>query len=242
MTLRVNAVQRFCLHDGPGIRTTVFLQGCPLRCRWCHNPETQPADSDMARQVEAVDLAVELERDARYWRGSGGGVTLSGGEPLAQADAVLELAARLRERGHHVAVDTSGHGDPADVRRLAECVDLWLWDIKTLDVAKHREATGVDPGPGLDNLAWVLANTSTPVVVRIPLIADVNASPEEMGAMAAWLNARPRTVDVELLPGHSHGVRRGARLKVAVDAADVRRAVLALTDAGLSVLNGGGDT
>ena len=238
MAIRVNAIQRFCLHDGPGIRTVVFLQGCPLRCWWCHNPETQPSRSPDAREMGITELAAELERDARYWERSGGGVTLSGGEPLAQADATDELVGRLSAHRHHTAIDTSGHGDAEDVERLSRHVSLWLWDVKTLDPARYREATGGEPGLPLANLAWVLGRSDVPVVVRVPLIADFNASREDLAAIAAWLNNQPRKADVELLPGHSHPRRAGGAgsRRVTVDPAQYRRAVDIMEGAGLHVV------
>ncbi len=206
MKIRVNRVQRCCLHDGPGIRTTVFLQGCPLRCWWCHNPETRAAGPAAGtREVETRVLLEELERDADYWKESGGGVTLSGGEPLAQAAAVLELSGALRKNDRHVAIDTCGSGRPDDVRVLNSLEPLWLWDLKAVTPELAAAGTGEDPAQSLANLAWLLDESETSVAVRVPLIAGFNSDRGELERMSEWLLARGRQVPVEILPGHGHG-------------------------------------
>jgi pyruvate formate lyase activating enzyme len=206
--LRVNRIQRFSLHDGPGIRTTVFVQGCPVHCWWCHNPETWAENSASMRAVIRKELVAELERDALYWRESGGGVTISGGEPLAQAEAVGALLEVLKENGHQTAVDTSGMGEAENVRLLDKYTDLWLWDVKTVNPQRLVPAEGGSYEVALDSLSWLLAEADTAVVVRVPLIAGFNASAGEMEALAEWLSSRKRRVDVEVLPGHSHGVAK----------------------------------
>jgi pyruvate formate lyase activating enzyme len=229
MSICVNNIQRFSLHDGPGIRTTVFLQGCPLRCWWCHNPETREADGAAAREIEIPELVAELERDAPYWAESGGGVTLSGGEPLAQAAAALALTEALRGRGGHVALDTCGVGSDEDVRALGAVASLWLWDIKAVSPDLARRGTGNDLSAALDNLTRVLDATGTPVIVRVPLIAGFNAERGELEAMAEWLAARRRRVPVEILPGHRHGVAdeglRSGRVAPSPEEVELARAV-----------------
>jgi len=210
-TLLVNRIQRFCLHDGPGIRTTVFVQGCPLNCWWCQNPETRPSDDPDAMAYESRALAVLLERDARYWRRSGGGVTVSGGEPLSQPDGLEELAAGLRSRGHHVTVDTSGSAELEVVRRLAPLVDLWLWDVKAVDLKVYRTQTGRDVTQSLANLAWLLDGTAS-VIVRVPLIEQFNVNETELQRIAGWLLQQRRQVEVQPLPGHTIGMRRHRRI------------------------------
>jgi len=237
--LRVNRVQRFCLHDGPGIRTTVFLQGCPLRCWWCHNPETLAADSPRASAVGPDALLADLARDAAYWAESGGGITLSGGEPLAQADAVAGLLQSAKDSGYHAAVDTSGAGAPDAVRRLAPHVALWLWDLKAVSPRLAAEGTGGDLRDSLDNLAWVLGETQTPVWLRLPLIRSFNTSEAELAAIGAWVAAQPRVPPVQVLPGHSHGAAkheaRDPDERIVPSPDDLDRAVRVLTGRGLHV-------
>ncbi len=204
-TLRVHNIQRFCLHDGPGIRTTVFLQGCSLRCWWCHNPNSRPIDDPAATVWSLPALAKEIERDARFWRASGGGVTLSGGEPLLQAEGVEAFMTLLGRGGHHRVIQTAGCVALAKVQAVAPQVDLWLWDIKSVDAQTFRSGTGGSVNQTLDNLLWVLNATATPVRVRVPVIAGFNDAPTEARRIADWLAALPRPVDIELLQGHDLG-------------------------------------
>jgi pyruvate formate lyase activating enzyme len=202
MQILVNKIQRCCLHDGPGVRTCVFVQGCPLRCRWCHNPETQPVANPDATAYDIPRLVSVLERDARYWGRSGGGVTISGGEPLAQVEPLRALLIALGMYRHHRAVETSGVGTPDDFDRVASHVDLWLWDVKAVTPDLYREGTGGDAEPALANLAFILAETDKPVVVRVPLIPDFNTNEWELSIIAEWLTGQARWPEVEVLPGH----------------------------------------
>jgi pyruvate formate lyase activating enzyme len=136
-------IQRFSIHDGPGIRTTVFLKGCPLSCLWCHNPESQ-----------------ETGKDVTFYEHSGGGMTVSGGEPMLQFEFARDLLAGARAAGLHTCMETCGYA--AQERMLALCplVDLFLYDIKETDDARHREFTGVSNQPILANLAALERRTA----------------------------------------------------------------------------------
>ena len=240
MELLVNRIQRYCLHDGPGIRTTVFLQGCPIRCWWCHNPETRAKTSADARLYEVTELAPVLERDARYWARSGGGVTASGGEPLQQAAGLQALLRLLGSRGHHRAVETSGAADSGDVRRIAPHVDLWLWDVKAVSPGTYRKGTGGEVNGPLSNLSWVLKSTETPVTVRVPLIPDFNLDEVELQRIALWLKNQSRLVETELLPGHSCGSNKGSagsgQKSISVDSQSLEHARSLFEKNGIPVL------
>lgn len=232
MKLRVSHIQRFSLHDGPGIRTTVFCQGCGLRCWWCHNPQAQPVDAADAIDWPIEVLIDELERDARYWAASGGGVTVSGGEPLMQAEAVGQLLAELGRRGHHRSVDTCGAASLEAVKRVAPGVDLWLWDVKSMDAAALREATGGDRDRVLANLAWVLGETATPVRARVPVIRGFNDTAEALRPITEWLDGQPRGVTIEPLAGHDTGRGEAAgQRSAAIDATRFRAAAAVLSGA-----------
>ncbi len=214
LTLRVQRIQRFCLHDGPGIRTTVFAQGCGLRCWWCHNPQTHPPRGAGSRGWPIGALADELERDRRFFDRSGGGVTLCGGEPLLQPDAAAALLAELGRRGVHRTIDTAGHAPRRAVEQAAPHADLWLWDIKHTDADRFFRGTGGDVRRPLDNLRWLLRNYATPVRVRVPVIAGFNDDPEAISGIGDLLASLPRAVEMELLRGHDTGrdpQARGAR-------------------------------
>ncbi|MEN6405071.1 MAG: radical SAM protein [Thermoguttaceae bacterium] len=200
-------IREFAVHDGPGIRTTVCLKGCPLRCSWCHNPEGISSSPQTLTGVAGVRtagqwfdsdrLAVLLNRQADVLRSGHGGVTFSGGEPLAQAAFVAEVIERLDRL--HTVLDTSGYGDEADFRRLAAMVDLVLFDLKLMDPVLHRRYTGCDNAPILRNFER-LSTLSTPYIVRVPMTPGVTDARANLTAMAEFLRDRPNLQRVELLP------------------------------------------
>ncbi|MBN2449845.1 MAG: radical SAM protein [Lentisphaeria bacterium] len=206
MTGTVFDIKEFALFDGPGIRTTVFLKGCPLRCAWCHNPEgLAPGPEPMVGAggtrlvgtvMDAVALAERLNRQAAVLRQGEGGVTFSGGEPLLQAAFVEEVLRRLV--GIHTALDTCGYGDSAAFERLAGRCDLVLYDLKLMDAEAHRRYTGVDNRLILRNLE-LLGNSGRPCVVRVPLVPGVTDTPDNLGAVAEAARCVRGLVRVELM-------------------------------------------
>ena len=153
-------IREFSLHDGPGIRTTVFLKGCPLRCSWCHNPEgwvrdpqiihSQVGERLIGKNYTSGELAALLNDQAEILRTNEGGVTFSGGEPLEEADFIAEVCDALDDL--HVVFDTSGYGAESAIRLVAEKVDLFYYDLKLMDATAHRQFTGVDNAQILANL------------------------------------------------------------------------------------------
>jgi len=200
-------VREFTIHDGPGIRTTVFLKGCPLACAWCHNPEgldTAPqvmrsstGDRMVGRRYEAAELAELLSRQASILASNEGGVTFSGGEPLAQARFVAEVIDLLPSV--HIVLDTSGFGSKDAFVALAQRADLVYFDLKVMDPVAHRRWTGHDNAPILRNLAR-LADLRRPFVARVPLVPGVTDTSENLTAIAAVVASQPTLVRVELLP------------------------------------------
>src|SRR5271157_2808270 len=166
-------IREFAVHDGPGIRTTVFLKGCPLACTWCHNPEGQsvepqvirsPAGERLAGTVySAAELAGYLNLQAEILRNNEGGVTFSGGEPLFQPDFVAEVIDLLENI--HVVLDTSGYGSEKDFRSLLDRSDLIFFDLKLIDRRMHRQYTGRDNDLILNNLK-MMSGSSKPFVIR----------------------------------------------------------------------------
>lgn len=233
-------IREFSLFDGPGIRTTVFLKGCPLRCVWCHNPEGQAFAPQLlynARQcthcgacekvcvhekcvacgacakvcafrarrlcgfeMDEKTLTEKLLRNADVFR-QGGGVTFSGGEPLAQADFVHAVSARLKGHSVHVAIETSGYVSEENYRKGIALADLVFQDWKHPDPEAHRRYTGGDLEIVLKNMA-ILDESGKPFVIRVPLIPGVNDSPACMEAFAKKLENRPNLLRVEMLPYH----------------------------------------
>jgi pyruvate formate lyase activating enzyme len=200
-------IREFAVHDGPGIRTTVFMKGCPLRCSWCHNPEGISPEPQtvvgaagsrlVGRRYSSAELATILNGQAAILRSNEGGVTFSGGEPLLQAAFVAEVVDQLDDT--HVLLDTSGYGSDESFRLLIERVDLVFFDLKVMDPAEHRRHTGQDNGPILRNLK-TLAAAGVPYVVRVPLVPGVTDSDKNLTAIAEAVQGSAGLVRVELLP------------------------------------------
>ena len=236
---RISAVQRCSIHDGPGIRTTVFLKGCPLRCRWCHNPETQSGAPELlfyrtrcrgcgacraycaraftpectrcgrcaavcpahARERNGYDASVGellpvLLADRAFYETSGGGVTVSGGEPLAQPEFCRALLFRLQEAGVHTALETAGDAPWETLASLLGAADLVLFDLKCIDGTLHRRLTGVPNDRNLANAARLRDGAPCEVIFRMPVVPGENDAEAE----AACAFAAPRRV--ELLAYH----------------------------------------
>lgn len=203
------SIEEFALNDGPGIRTTVFLKGCPLRCAWCHNPEgwtrepqwlTKKGRKELCGyEISSGELAKRILRDTDLYRDSHGGVTFTGGEPLAQADFLAEVMDMLP--GVHKAVETSGFAPESVFRTILGRADLILFDIKHTDPLQHKRYTGSDNAPILRNLQ-ILIESGKAFVARIPLIPGVNDSRENMEATAALLQGAEGLQRVELLRYH----------------------------------------
>lgn len=255
MNGRIFDIQRFSIHDGPGVRTTVFLKGCPLRCLWCGNPESigpgpalsyvpercigcracvdvcadqalslrpatgrvaldrgrctrcgkcPPACDPKALEMVGRDAAVGevmavVLRDRHYYSSSGGGLTLSGGEPLFQPEFAEQLLYEARTEGLHCAVETSGYADGEVVGRIAPLVDLWLFDYKETDPMLHVKYTSVPRTPIVENLRRLHAQGAT-ILLRCPMVPGHNARPEHLDGIAAIAGEMPKLVGVELLP------------------------------------------
>jgi len=200
-------IREFTVHDGPGIRTTVFLKGCPLRCNWCHNPEGQSSQPQQmsspagTRLVGAAyspqQLAGLLNRQSVIFLPNEGGVTFSGGEPLMQADFVLEVIARLKPMP--ILLDTSGCGDERDLRRLLDRVHLVYYDLKLMDEASHLHYTGRSNRLILSNLK-IVSGSGVPFVIRVPLVPGVTDTEANFAAIAQAVQGLPGLVRVDLLP------------------------------------------
>lgn len=202
MTGQIFNIQKYALHDGPGIRTTVFFKGCPLACPWCHNPESIQVEQEMtfnqakcigcnmcddftkpdpcpsealqfvSKSYTVEELMSEIMKDHVFYEQSQGGVTFSGGEPLLQSDFLLEVLKRCKEADIHTCVDTSGFVSWDTFKPLLAYVDLFLYDIKHTDGDVHKRLTGVSNQLILENFKKLIKTND--VYIRIPLIAGVN--------------------------------------------------------------------
>ncbi|MDP6847260.1 MAG: radical SAM protein [Kiritimatiellia bacterium] len=205
-------IKRFAVHDGPGIRTTVFLKGCPLSCSWCHNPESQGAGIEtldgpggsivVGRAITVDEVVTEVERDTVFFDESGGGVTFSGGEPLAQHEFLLTALERCGDLDIHRAVDTCGHAPREVLLKVAELADLVLYDLKIADNAGHSEHTGVDTVTIQENLG-ALCDTGVAMEIRIPVVPEITTVPGNLDALGAVVKSLTRPIPVRLLPYHS---------------------------------------
>lgn len=208
----VYKAERFCTHDGPGIRTLLYFRGCPLNCLWCCNPESRIRDSfpgegellEWSRPVGVGDLVELACRDLAYYRASGGGVTLTGGEALAQPGFAAGLLAGLRERGVHTAMETSGYASEEALGLALPHLDLMLLDIKHMDAERHRSLTGRGNGRILDNARRV-HDLGIPLVIRLPLVPGCNDGEANLHALGAFVrDSLPRVRTVCVLGYHNY--------------------------------------
>lgn len=221
-------IKRYALHDGPGIRTTVFLKGCPLRCPWCHNPEGQQPEIETIRlsashnngadeyepvgwRISADDLLAEIEKDRIFFDTSGGGVTFSGGEPLFQAEFLTQMLISCQARGIHTVVDTSGYASLTTIQQAAEHTDLFLFDLKLVNPESHLRHTGCSNQSILENLKW-LDQAGKAVIVRFPLVPGVTDGSRNIAAMAKLLADLSALHQVDILPFHRAGSGKYHRL------------------------------
>lgn len=216
-------IRRYSVHDGPGIRTTVFLKGCPMRCSWCHNPESirknpQPIrrtrtldgwkreyEETVGRWMSSEEVMDVILKDRLFYDESGGGVTFSGGEPLFQPDFLLEMLQMCRDHGIHTTVDTSGYAQKEVFLSVAEKADLLLFDFKTPDDHMHKKHTGVGNQKIMHNLESLTGN-GPELVIRIPVISDFNNNMTHMKQIGdRLLNIPAKVKSVDLLPFHRLG-------------------------------------
>jgi len=266
VTGRIFDIKRYSIHDGPGIRTTIFLKGCSLGCLWCHNPESVAAGPELmhwparcakchacvkacpigaiaadaagavhidrekcdlcgkcaeaclydalqivGREVSVDEVLAEAEKDRVFYEQSGGGVTLSGGDPAVQSAFAEALLDGCRARGLRTAVDTAGFTTNGTLDRLASKTDLILFDLKLMDDARHREFTGVSNVLILNNLER-LAAAGPEIWVRIPLVRGVNDGDDNIRRTIAFLKKLKTVRRVGLLPYHAGGLDKAARI------------------------------
>jgi pyruvate formate lyase activating enzyme len=249
-------IHRSSLHDGPGIRTTVFLKGCPLRCQWCHNPESVSPSQELAfyrdrcilcgscvdacpnhvhkiaddyhsldrtlcrlsgscveacryealaitgKSMSVAEVMEVVMRDKAYYDASGGGLTLSGGEPMFQFDFTLSLLKMAKASGIHTCLDTCGYAPPDQFREILSFTDLFLYDIKATDSDLHRQITGVPNDLILQNLDW-LYNHGAAIELRCPLVPSNNDQPQHLEKLRELRLKYPNIRALTLMPWHN---------------------------------------
>lgn len=202
-TLRLHSYESFGAVDGPGIRLVVFLQGCPLRCLFCHNPDTW--DPKGGREVPIEEIVQRAER-MRPYLGNEGGVTFSGGEPLLQAPALLHAIQALHQEGFHVAVDTSGAIDTPETRAVLDAADLILLDVKSPTPARFKEVTGLDMAPTCRIFDY-LRTTQKPIWIRQVVAHGLNETADEKAATKTFIEGL-NVQRIDRLPYHELGLHK----------------------------------
>lgn len=220
-TGRIHSIETFGTVDGPGIRCILFFQGCPLRCKYCHNRDTW--DAKCGTEYTADELIEKAAKYTSYMKSSGGGITASGGEATLQPEFLAELFAKAKERDIHTCLDTSGFVDIEKIEKVLDNTDLVLLDLKHMDEEKSKELTGVGIQKAL-KLAKHLEERNIPVWIRhvlVPGITDSEDNLSKIGEFAASLNNVER---LELLPYHSIGVHKWESMGLDYELKDVRDA------------------
>ncbi|MBU1101205.1 MAG: glycyl-radical enzyme activating protein [Bacteroidetes bacterium] len=211
-------IKKYAIHDGPGIRTTVFMKGCPLNCWWCHNPESQKVAPEeilvrrkvskedfvekhelVGREITTIDLMKEIKKDLLFYDESGGGVTFSGGEPFMQLDFLLELLQQSKNIDIHTAIDTSGYTSFSNFEKVFDQTDLFLYDLKIMDEDEHIKYTGVSNKIILKNLQSLAAITSK-FRIRIPLIPGVTDTRKNLERISKFLSELKNIPRIDVLP------------------------------------------
>lgn len=218
-------IQKFSTHDGPGIRTTIFFKGCPIRCEWCHNPESQiyapeimlnkyGKEETIGKEYSLRELVKKIQADQIFYDQSGGGVTFSGGEVMAQdMEYVVELAKECQRLGISVAIDTCGVAPTENYRQILPYADLFLYDLKFIDSHMHKLYTGVGNQWVLENLRF-LSQQQAKINLRLILLDDVNAAKVDAEAIIEWLvQEKIHVSEISLLPYHDFGRDKYERLK-----------------------------
>jgi pyruvate formate lyase activating enzyme len=227
------SVKRYSIHDGPGIRVTFFMKGCPLNCLWCHNPEgISPSpetviqtnrvggrefrhDEEVGKYYTIQAILEILDKEKIFMDQSKGGVTFSGGEPMLQFDFLLEVLKACKENGYHTTVDTSGYSSAENFKSIILFTDLFLFDLKHLDETKHIESTGVSNAIILDNYRFLL-ESGKDIMVRIPVIPGFNDDSDHLERLRQFLSTtKTESVKkINLLPFHRIGSSKYKRFNI----------------------------
>lgn len=212
---RIFDIQRYSIHDGNGIRTIVFLKGCPFRCRWCSNPESQEHGIQemmvlgkpkiIGQDVTVSEVMKTIRRDRPYYRRTNGGLTLSGGECLAQGDFSRDLLRATKAEGISTAVESTAFAKWETVEAILPYLDQYLLDIKHMDSAKHKAQTGQQNELILENAKRIAASHMTELSIRIPVVPGFNDTEKEIIDIAAFSSRLENVKRIHLLPYHRYG-------------------------------------
>ncbi|MFW9990727.1 MAG: glycyl-radical enzyme activating protein [Candidatus Odinarchaeota archaeon] len=231
-------IKRYAIHDGPGIRTTVFLKGCPLTCWWCHNPESQKMEPEVVnkklmrdlsssmrqetvgREVTVAEVIADIEKDLLFYDESGGGVTFSGGEPLMQLVFLNSLLSACQELEITTALDTCGYASRDAFQTVIDKVNLFLYDIKLLDDDEHLKYTGVSNEPILSNLRLLDAEKRD-TIIRFPVIPGITDTDANIKQLIEFLSTLENVKEIDLLPYHKIGKGKFEKLNRIYELSDL---------------------
>ncbi len=213
-------IKHFAVHDGPGIRQTVFLKGCPLSCWWCHNPESQNTkpekytrfnkldgkefkkEETVGYKISSDELLKIIEGDLVFFVESGGGVTFSGGEPLMQAYFLYDILKLCKEKNIHTCVDTTGFASAKTIQKIAKVTDCFLYDIKLINNKLHQKYTGVPVDSILNNIKWLNENQQN-AILRFPVIPRITNTKENISDIISFIQSLKNIRQIDLLPYHN---------------------------------------
>ena len=217
-------IKKFAIHDGPGIRTTIFLKGCPLDCWWCHNPESQNIEPEqiekshkpkvmeiIGRKITVNQVMDEIEKDSIFYEESDGGVTFSGGEALSQPEFLLSLLKRCKEKKIHTTLDTSGHIKWDILEEISGLVDLFLYDIKLVDDDLHKKYTKISNKLILENLRK-LDGLGKHIIIRVPIVPTITDTEENLNQISNIIKDLNNVQRLDLLPYNKLGEEKYRRL------------------------------
>jgi pyruvate formate lyase activating enzyme len=231
-------IKRYALHDGPGIRTTVFFKGCPLHCWWCHNPEgilefpqevvklrgeEKTGTEIIGRETTVDELMEEIEKEVVFYDQSGGGVTFSGGEPLMQHDFLREMLTACKQKDIHTAVDTSGYVPFDRIESIKSAVDVFLYDLKIMDLDLHQKYTGSDNHLIIQNLK-MLDKRGIKTIIRFPIIPGITDTKKNVNEMRDFLQHFKNINEIDLLPYHRFSEKKYNRLNLEYKMAETNSA------------------
>lgn len=212
---RIFDIQRYSIHDGPGIRTIIFLKGCALRCKWCCNPESQSFDVEtmmvngrakvIGKDVTVAEVMETVKKDMPYYKRSGGGITLSGGECLLQPDFSVGLLRAAKDIGINTAVESMAFAKYETIDRLLPYLDTYLLDIKHTNAKKHKEFTGHENDRMLENAVRIAMSKKTELIIRVPVIPEFNDTEREILDIAQFAENLSGVKQIHILPYHAFG-------------------------------------
>lgn len=225
-------IKKYAVHDGPGIRQTIFFKGCPLNCWWCHNPESRLCSEEVILEKKPLDGVMftdekivgkwmtvqevmnEIEKEIVFFDESEGGVTFSGGEPLQQFGFLMALLTASREKDIHTTLDTAGFCSEEKFRKLIGKVDLFLYDLKLMDDNQHKKFTGISNRVILNNLK-ILSDEGANVILRFPVVPEITNTRENIDALKTYVKSlNPGIKDIHLLPYHTTGKKKYERFNI----------------------------